>query len=308
MFKKLFFISLFISQISFFAIAKTVVIILPIEHQALSEIVAGFKEKLHSETKLTDIKIVVKNALGDINIQRTIIQQAKDQNVDLIVPVGTSTSQMTAAMTRKIPVVAMASLPIQAKNLTGVNDEISVDKPYQLMQLIKPNMKKLSVLYTPQDKNFDELKKLKTYTSHDHIDVHQTLIPNLTELYANVKSVPKDSDFMFIFKDNLIASGITVLINEAKLDKIPLMTSDEGTVSKGACFALAVKEKQIGEQSAELASKILNLNTPPSDLPFESIKKLSVFRNKKACDLQGLKPNLVSQSAKKLTYTVIDLN
>ena len=307
MLKKLFLSLLILTQLTFFGFAKNIVVVLPIEHEALNDIVSGFKENLESKSDKT-LKITVKNALGDINIQRTIIQQAKDQKVDMIVPVGTSTSQMAAAMVRHIPIVATASLPIKAINVTGVNDEINVDKAYNLMKSVKPNLKKISVIYTPQDKNYEELKKLKAIAEKDKVEIHEVLVPNLTELYANAKSMPNDSDFRFIFKDNLIASGITVLINESNLDKIPLVTSDEGTVEKGACFALGVKEKAIGVQAADLASQILNDGKTPDMIPFESLKKLNVFENKKACTLQGLAPELVSQSAKKLNYTVIDLN
>ena len=307
MLKKIIYLSILLCSFSFAAFSKTVFIILPIEHKAINEIVAGFQDGLRKQFKSEEVKFIVRNALGDINIQRLIIQQAKDQKPDLIVPIGTSTSQMTAAMIQNIPVLAMASLPIEGRNVTGVNDEVPVSKAYAVMKAVRAKLKDITVIYTPQDKNDAELKKLEALVLKDKVTLNQILIPNLTDLYMNVQSVSEDTDFMFIFKDNLIANGITVLINQANMRKIPLMTSDEGTVSKGACFALGVRERSIGTQSSELAFKILT-QKEVMHYPFESLKKLSFFRNKKACEMQDLNPNLLSNVAKQFHYTMIDLN
>lgn len=301
MLKKLLLSLILLSQftLSAFATSKTIFMILPIEHEALAEIVSGFQ----SHFKNDDVKIIVKNALGDTNLQRTIIQQAIAQQPDLIVPVGTSTSLMTATMVQNVPVLALASQPIKAPNVTGVNDEVSVAYAYALMKNLKPAIKKLAVIYTPQDKNYDELKTLKQLIAPDRVSLQEILVPNLTDLYMNAQSISAQSDFIFIFKDNVIASGIPVLINQANLKHIPLMTSDEATVAKGACFALGVREHQIGVQGAVLAYEVL----VGKQMPFERIKKLTLFINEKACVAQRLEPSLLNKAAKQLGYAAVEL-
>src|SRR5689334_1669417 len=78
--------------------AETVVgVIVPMEHQALNDIVSGLREGLKSDKPIT---LRVMNAQGDPNIQRSIIQQLVQDDCDVLVPIGTGASQMTLALAK----------------------------------------------------------------------------------------------------------------------------------------------------------------------------------------------------------------
>ena len=64
-------------------------IIVPMEHKALKEIVDGFTGQLEGKS------YKVLNAQGDPNIQKAIITQLAREGCEILVPIGTSTSQMT---------------------------------------------------------------------------------------------------------------------------------------------------------------------------------------------------------------------
>ena len=53
----------------------------------------------------------------------------------------------------------------------------------------------------------------------------------------------------------------------AESRKIPLVSSDEGSVKGGAAFALGVSERKIGEAGGKLVAEILS-GTPVADLPY----------------------------------------
>ena len=76
---------------------KKVGIIIPIEHQALNEIAQGFQDTLRELIK-QPIKFKIGNAQGDANLQHAIITQMRDANYDLIVPISTTVTQMTASI------------------------------------------------------------------------------------------------------------------------------------------------------------------------------------------------------------------
>ena len=70
-----------------------------------------------------------------------------------------------------------------------------------------------------------------------------------------------------------MASGIATLVKTANDRHIPLITSDQGTIEKGASFALGVTEQSIGQAGAKLAIRILN-GEKPCDLPIVEMHDL----------------------------------
>ncbi len=90
----------------------------------MTEIISGIKESL----KDIDAEIIVKNAHADSNILLAIVKQIKDQDIDVIIPIGTTTSQTVISHITNKPIVCAAAM-INSKNLplvTGVNDEIKI--------------------------------------------------------------------------------------------------------------------------------------------------------------------------------------
>ena len=97
-------------------------VVLPIEHQALNDIVAGFSETM-KDYYGKKVIIKVKNALGDINIQKSIIEQFLAQKVDILVPVTTNTTLMALQLSpSKQTIIHLAAnhlgnVPEEKKNL-----------------------------------------------------------------------------------------------------------------------------------------------------------------------------------------------
>ena len=264
---------------------KTIGIILPMEHQALNEIVLGFKTTL---TKLykKPIEFKVANAEGDMNILHSIISKIHDENYDLIVPISTTTSQMTASIIKKQPIIALAAdlpekdrIPKQSCNIAIVDDELSNRQIIAFIHSAYPSLKTLTLIHSTSDKIFPEVAEVKKAALQYNINLHIFMIQNLADLYSTGQAIPNDSEAIFILKDSLIASGIETLIKIAKEHKIPLITSDDGTVKKGATFAVGVHEQDIGNEGAKLALAILNGKNPCS-LPITKMTKPTVFINK----------------------------
>src|SRR5579872_1961444 len=75
---------------------KKIGIIIPLEHTAMHEIAGGFSETLQ-QLYHQPVTIKVMNSEGDPNLLRAIIQEMRDDHYAMIVPVGTSTTQMSLA-------------------------------------------------------------------------------------------------------------------------------------------------------------------------------------------------------------------
>ncbi len=287
---------------------RTVGIIVPIEHQALTDIVNGFKQTLKQYDD--SINIIVKNALGEINIQRSIIEQFKHQNIDLMVPVSLGTTQMAANLNSRIPIISLASKYDQnqqiPKNVAGVSDEIGAKKKIELLKAIYPQIKKFSLIYSGSEKILPEVEDAVVEANDRGIKVQKMMIKELRDLYSVSRMISDDSELIFILKDNLVASGVQTLVREAKKRKIPLMTSDECTIIGGGSFALGVKEQQIGIQGAKLAIKLF-AGANIQELPFEQMEELTIFYNEVTCRKQELDVSRLKTIANNMQYSILSV-
>jgi len=264
---------------------KKVGIIVPIEHKAMNEIVAGFTETLNQDYG-QPIKYKIANAQGDLNLQNSIIQQMKDEGYDVIVPIGTATTQMTLSAIHNQPIVSLAALYSEqdrAKqkpcNITVVHDEISPAQIVAFVHMVYPNIKKLTLIHSPTEKIYTDVNVAVAAGKQYGIEIKPMMVPTLNELYSAVNDIPSDSQGILVLKDVMIVSGISTLSQSAAKKHLPLITSDQGSVQDGAAFALGVHEREIGVEGAQLADAVLK-GKDACSIPMIDMTKLTVFVNK----------------------------
>lgn len=288
---------------------KQVGIIVPIEHQALNDIVAGFTETLNRSYP-GKIKYKIANAQGDLNLMRAITQQMRDQHMDLIVPVATSPMEMAGNMISKTPIVGLAAVYSENEsqrkkcNTVIVHDEVPVQQHLQFIHKIYPNITHIALIHSPDDKIYAQVKEMIEYGKTLNITVKPYMINNLSELYSTSQNIPANTQALLILKDNLMASGVGTLTKVAANHHIPLITADEGTVKNGAYFALGIPERDIGVQGAKLALQILQEKKRPCELNVAKMTKLTVFLNEKSL---ANSPEIISalkELAKKNNYAL----
>lgn len=290
---------------------KTVGIVIPLEHEALREIVAGFEETV-TKNYPGKVTFTVENAQHDLNIQRAILQKFINQKVDLIVPVATAPTQMAINMVKNQPILGLAAMVPDAQRnknnlanrFTAVRDEIDSAKQMDFIHYLMPNLKKMTLIYSSDDKVIPEADQAVSAAQALGISVQRMMIQNLSDLYTVTQRIDPNSQAIFILKDNLVVSGINTLIATAKKRNIPLISSDEGTVSQGAAVALGVKEKQIGIQGGLLAARILK-GESISAMPIESISQLDIFVNTQAFTQAGLNIDTLTRYANEHQYHVL---
>lgn len=288
----------------------TVGIIVPLQHQAMDEIVAGFKDELAKQYD-GPVNVLVKNAQGDPNLQRAIIQSYNSTGVDLVAPIGTSTSQMTMSMVKDKPVVTVAALMTEKErlqhdpqNVAGVLDEISSKDQINFIHQAYPKIKKLTLVHSADDKVFAEVDAVKQAAKANGLTVQTLMVQQLPDMYTISQRIDSDSQAVFVLKDSLIVSGIRTLEKEAQKRHIPVISSDQGSVEQGAAFALGVPERQIGVVGADIAAKILK-GEAPAKIPLQTMTNYSVFVNKTAAQKQGLDITTLEQAAKRDNYAVV---
>ncbi|MCD6055457.1 MAG: hypothetical protein K0R12_419 [Gammaproteobacteria bacterium] len=285
-------------------------IIIPIEHPAMDEITKGFEDTLSTALK-GQVEFEVMRAQGDINLQRAMILQLKNQNVALFVPVATSTTEMTAAMVKDRPIVGLAALVPEktrkASPLALVNDEITPTQLIQFIHSVYPDKKSFALVYSNDDKIIPQVSEAVLAGKNSGITLDARMITTLPDLYSTASALPSTTEGIIVLKDLLVASGISTLVKEANAKHIPLITSDDGTVQNGASFALGVKEYQIGVEGAKVARKILEDKISPSAIPVVQMTHLSVFINKNALALQNQALDNIEKQTALYHYHLVDV-
>jgi putative ABC transport system substrate-binding protein len=288
----------------------TVGVLVPVAIPAMTQIVNGFEKSLSAHSK-APVKYLVKNAQGDINIQRSILQEFNSSNVNLVAPIGTDASQMTMTVVRNKPIVGIAAnhLKEQAKkannlNVTGVTSKVP---PVQRMHMIHealPNLKKLTIVYSADSRIFSQVKQFEIAAKQNHIQVQPLMVSQLSDMYTLSKNIAPNSQAIFILKDEMVVSGINTLLQQAHARHIPVIASDDGSVSKGAAFALGVSEYQTGVDAGKVAATILNGEKKAGAMPIHVMTHYFVFLNPSAAKKEGVDPEAVKAAAKKLGYKV----
>ena len=262
--------------------AVTVGIVAPVNIPAMTEIIDGFKQGLNASYP-GQVHYIIDNAQGDMNIMRSSFQQLKAKNVQLVVPIGTAAAQMAASVNHTQPIVALAAefknkerAKFKNKNITNILDEIDINKQIHFIHSAFPQLKHITLIYGTEPQVLPEANQAIAAAKHYGITVQKLMVTSLPKLYTISRHIDDDSQAIFILKDELIVSGINTLVKQAAQKHLLLIASDDGSVQKGADFAVGVSERLIGVGGADLAAQVLK-GTAPRDIPVKIMKHYHVY-------------------------------
>ena len=288
---------------------KKVAIIIPIEIKAMDEIIESFEKDLQAQYS-GPITFKVANAQGDMNLEHAAIASLRDQNYDLIAPVGTDATAMTLSMIKTTSVLSLASDLSEAQrkklnpcNVAVVHDEISSEAQLAFIHQAFPEIKNIVLIHSAADKVFPEVEEAKIAGKKLGITITSMMAATLPELQTVANNIPANTQAIYILKDMQIVSGTPQLAKIAQSRKIPLISSDDGSVASGAGFALGVHENQIGINGALLAADILS-GKNACDLPISEMTELTVFLNPQAMESFGVSIDTVNTTANTMKYKV----
>jgi len=228
----------------------------------------------------------------------------------MVVPISTDAAQMAISMIRNKPIIGIAADHLKENaiksnnaNVTGVNSRTPISDRVNFIHDVLPNLKYLTLIYSADAHVFPEAQEVVQTAKKDHILIQKLMVSQLSDLYSVSKNIHSNSQAIFILKDGLIVSGINTLIQQAHTKNIPVIASDDGSVSKGAAFSLGVSEYQTGVDGANVVLQIMR-GTKAGCLPIHMMTHYFVFLNPEAAEAQHINPNRVKMAAKKAGFTV----
>ncbi|SRR5579862_2755074 len=223
------------------------------------------------------IKILYRNAQGNIPTLTQIINYFIDQDVTLIAANASLTAITAVQRTKTVPIFMMvAPTPALMRvlddkgnapaNLMGVGENLDyIDTSFLLIpKIIKPKSGDLRVgmvFNQAEPQSVEAINRITALAKDNHI----TLVSLPVNSSADVQLVTsallnKDIDAFFANPDNVVFSSFESIDKLCKQAKIPIFTSEAGLVSRGALVAYGADIYQWGYQAGEQAAQYLKSN------------------------------------------------
>ena len=261
-------------------------------HPSLDLVKQGFKKAF--EEAGIKANFDEKNAEGTIANATLIANGYKTDKKDLVLGIGTPSAQALVNTITDVPVLFSAvtdpeSAKLLNKNVTGTSDRLdNVGEQLDLLLKLKPEVKKIAVLYNPSEQNsVVQVKEIEAKAKEKNLEVMLQGVSSLAELSQATKNALIETDALYLPTDNLVVSGIKLITSEAKSAKKPVISSENSSVEAGALFTMGLDYFELGKRTGEMAIEILK-GKPAEQIPYELSKKMTLYVNETTATELGL--------------------
>ena len=261
-------------------------------HPSLDLVKQGFKKAF--EDAGIKAEFDEKNAEGTIANATLIANGYKSDKKNLVLGIGTPSAQALVNTITDMPVLFSAvtdpeSAKLLNKNVTGTSDRLdNVGEQLDLLLKLKPEVKKIAVLYNPSEQNsVVQVKEIEAKAKEKNLVVMLQGVSSLSELPQATKNALIESDALYLPTDNLVVSGIKLITSEAKSAKKPVVSSENSSVEAGALFTMGLDYFELGKRTGEMAIEILK-GKPAEQIPYELSKKMTLYVNETTATELGL--------------------
>lgn len=294
-----------------------------VEHPSLSAARKGFIAELKKEGYVDgkNLKLDYENAQGDQSNLQTISTNLLSNN-DLVLGIATPAAQTLSNLSTDVPVLFTAVTdPVSAKLVktmekpegiaTGTSDMSPISKQVELLQKVMPNVKKVGIMYTTNERNSEvQVEEAQKEFAKTGIDVLTKGISSTNDVQDTAKSLMSQTQVLFIPTDNMIVSAISLITELSKEMKVPVVGGSADIVEQGVLFTYGANYEALGRQTAKLAVRIIK-GEDVSKVSAEYPKTLNVVANDDMAktlgiDLTSIKDESTEASSEETQTTTTD--
>lgn len=243
-----------------------------------------------------NIRVLDKNAQGDLSMISMILQSLQSQNADLIITNSTPCMVAAAQSVRTTPVVFTVSFgPEQMRlktipdNLHGIFDPLRTADYVDLLIECIPGLTRIGIPYNNAEPNADYSAKIfsESFSARGITIITAPVNSSNDILQAGQYLTGQDIDALLVAADNTVYQGVPLLAKLAAENHTPLFVSDALQTEKGAAIGFGVNYEQWGYLSGVKAVQILRGRADSANR-IEPILRYDLIINRKACAEQGL--------------------
>jgi putative ABC transport system substrate-binding protein len=273
-----------------------------VEHPALDAARDGFIAQMAKNGFEKDKQVVydVKSAQGNMDTAISIAQKFQGDKVDLILAIATPAAQAAAQTTKDIPILFTAvtdpvaaglvkSMDKPEGNVTGTTDMNPVEEQLALVKELKADAKSVGIIYNSGEVNSKvQVDAAKAASGKLGLAIYEAAISSPTEVKQAAESMVGKVDAFYIPTDNMVVSSIAAVLGVAEAHKIPVVAGEENSVKSGAIATYGIDYGKLGEQTADMAVKILKGQAKPAEMAVEKQAEMKLVINKKAAEKMGV--------------------
>jgi putative ABC transport system substrate-binding protein len=270
------------------------------DNGAFTDMREGFLDKLkelgYGEAEL---KIVYKDAQGDMGTLNTICQEMAVSNYDLVVTIATPAAQSFVNQESTIPLVfisvtdpvaagIMGSMASPDKNATGTSNLVPVDEIFKLAATLTPGIDRYGIVYNTGEANaVSTVAKARAYLDSQRTAYIEATVTNSSEVQQAAESLVSRSGAFFIPIDSMVQSAMPQLARIALDAGLPVYGSSPVMVASGALATVSVGDRYMGGVSATLADAYFK-GTPIASIPAVTMDSFITVINKKTAAALGI--------------------
>lgn len=284
------------------------------EHGSLDNCREGFLKGLENEgiVEGENLTVEYQNAAADMGTASQISDAFVSDKVDLICAIATPTAQSAynAAMDTDIPVVYTAVTdPVAAEladedgnpvgNVTGTSDELPIKEQLEMIRQMLPEAETVGIMYTTSEANsISALETYKELAGDYGFEIVESGISSTADISLAADDLISKVDCITNLTDNTVVASLPTILEKANEKGIPVFGSEIEQVRIGCLAAEGLDYVALGEQTGEMAAKILKGEAQASDMAYETITEPGFYVNTKVAENLGVAvPEELAQNA-----------
>jgi putative ABC transport system substrate-binding protein len=247
-----------------------------------------------------NVRLVLRNAMGDVTEARRIAQEFVDQRADMIIALSTQCLQAAMMAAPRVPVIFTSvanphllgvgrSAENHGRNITGVASTAPIQQTLTLIREVLPGAGRIGTIWTPAELNSEYyLQRLREEAGELGFEVVAVPVANVNEvLLSGQILLNKKVDLFFPISDNTINASFESLGRLARENAVPLFGGFPLFTRLGACAAMGWDFFEMGYKTGEIATRVKN-GEDPGRIPIQSMSRVRLHLNLAAAKLQGV--------------------
>ncbi len=258
--------------------------------------------------------LAIQDWKGDAKVAEEAAKNFEQEKVSLIYTTSTNSTIAARRATTDIPIVFCAgtdpvvlglvdSFAKPGGRLTGVYQPATdlTAKRLEILKEIVPKLRRVVTFYDPHRPTAIESSKLAREAAQQMgIQFVERHIASVEELQAGVRALKAgEMDAYLAVSDAIASNQAQLIIDTARIKRLPTMFDFLSHVVKGGLAGYAVSFQEVGRLSAKYVQRILT-GVKPKDLPVQQVDKIDLVINLKAAKQIGLTipPNVLARADK----------
>lgn len=262
-----------------------------------------------------NVKLVLRNAMGDLSeVQREAESFVRDR-VDLIVPLSTQCLHAALIATKSIPIVfasvanpylvnAGTSAADHLPNVTGIASTGPVKETLALIHRVLPRARRIGTLWTPAEINSEYYLRLARQAAPGlGLELVTSPVSNAGDVFfAAQLLINMKVDAICQVSDNTINAVFETIGQAADENAVPLFGGFLRATRLGACAAMGYDFFEMGQRAGKMVLRV-KAGEKPAAIPFEVVTGIELSLNLAAAARQGVvfPPDVIKSASEVLT-------